>query len=80
MFIKDPIVTPLRVGQRVRIKRSIRSPYAGRSGVIIGIYPEDRYGTHLVFFDDGVQFRYVQDELKAVPDEFGIPAKAQFAS
>jgi hypothetical protein len=59
MFIRSSIVTPLRVGQRVRIKRSIRSP---------------------VFFDDGVQFRYIQDELKALPDEFGIPAKAQFAS
>jgi hypothetical protein len=80
MLTKDPIVMALRVGQRVRVQRSFRSPYPGRCGVIIGIYLGDNYGTHLVSFDDGVQFRYTEDELRALPDPFGLPVGRQFAS
>ena len=74
MFLKDREAIPLRVGQRVRVKRSIRSPYSGRAGVLIGISLNDGYGTHLVGFNDCVQYRYTPGELKVLPDEFGVSA------
>ena len=80
MFIEDPDTTMFKVGQRVRVKRSIRSPYSGRSGVLIGISRNDRYGTHLVYFNDGAQFRYTPDELKVLPGEIDVSADVQVAS
>jgi hypothetical protein len=77
MLIKDRDTTALKIGQRVRVKRSFRSPYSGRSGVLIGISLNDSYGTHLVCFNDGVQFRYTPDELKGLPGGFGISAEEQ---
>ena len=80
MFIKDRDASSFEVGQHVRVKHSFRSPYSGRSGVLIAISLNDSYGTHLVCFNDGVQFRYTPDELKVLPDEFGISAEEQLAS
>ena len=80
MFIEEPDTTVFKVGQRVRVKQSIRSPYSGCSGVLTGISRNDRYGTHLVCFNDGAQFRYTPDELKVLPGEFGISAEEQLAS
>jgi hypothetical protein len=80
MFIKDRAANSFEVGQRVHVKRSFRSPYSGRSGVLIEIALHDSYGTHLVCFSDGVQFRYTPDELKVLPDEFGISPEQQLAS
>jgi hypothetical protein len=79
MFMKDRDASPFKVGQRVRIKRSFRSPYSGRAGVLIAICLDDGYGTHLVYFDDGVQFRYTPAELKVLPGKLGIPEE-QLAS
>ena len=76
--MKDRDTSSFKVGQHVRVKRSFRSPYAGRSGVLIGISLNDSYGTHLVCFRDGVQFRYTPDELKALP--FDVSAEEQLVS
>jgi hypothetical protein len=57
--------TILRIGDFVRIKASIRSPHAGRIGVLVRIDSGDTYGTHLVRFEDGLRFRYADDELEA---------------
>jgi hypothetical protein len=80
MFIKDREASSFEVGQHVRVKRSFRSPYSGRSGVLIAISINDSYGTHLVCFNDGVQFRYTPYELKLLPGEFGGSAEEQLAS
>jgi len=80
MFLKDRKAIPLRVGQRVRVKPGIRSPYSGHAGVLIGISLNDGYGTHLVGFNDRIQFRYTPDELKVLPDELGISAGNPLAS
>jgi hypothetical protein len=55
----------LHIGDFVRVKASIRSPHAGRVGVLVRIDSGDTYGTHLVRFDDGLRFRYANDELEA---------------
>jgi hypothetical protein len=80
MFIKDRDASSFEVGQRVRVKRSFRSPYSGRSGVLIEISLNDSYGTHLVCFNDGVQFRYTPDELKGLAGEFSTSAEEQMVS
>jgi hypothetical protein len=80
MFMKDRNASSFEVGQRVRVKRCFRSPYSGRSGVLIGISLNDSYGTHLVYFNDGVQFRYTPEELRLLPDEFGISDEEKLAS
>lgn len=60
----DHSETILRIGDFVRVKASIRSPHAGRVGILVGIDSGDTYGTHLVRFDDGLRFRYADDELE----------------
>ena len=49
---KNDIRVDLRSGNHVRIRRSWRSPLAGRSGVVSAIEPNDPYGTYLVQFED----------------------------
>ena len=56
----------LRNGDDVRIRRSWRSPYAGRSGVLSAIEPNEPYGAYLVHFDDGMEFRYGFQDLEAL--------------
>jgi hypothetical protein len=59
-------VTELRIGDRVRVRESIRSPQAGRVGYVAGIDSGDVYGTHLVRFDNGLRFRYHMFELEPI--------------
>ena len=56
----------LRVGNQVRVRTSKRSPYAGKTGVLVAIDESDSLGPYLVKFEDAVQFRYQPDELEAV--------------
>jgi hypothetical protein len=57
-------VNDLQCGNHVRIRRSGRSPYAGRTGVLSAIDPGDPYRIYLVRFEDGLQFRYERGELE----------------
>ena len=52
-----------KVGDKVLIRMSSRSPYAGRIGVVVEINDDDLYGAILVRFSDGLQFRYARPEL-----------------
>ena len=54
----------LRSGNHVRILRGWRTPLGGRSGVVSTIEPNDPYGTYLIQFEDGLQFRYEREELE----------------
>jgi hypothetical protein len=66
MLDKNGIRIDLRSGTHVHIRRSWRSPLAGRSGVVSAIEPNDPYGTYLVQFEDGLQFRYERQDLELV--------------
>jgi hypothetical protein len=39
---------------------------SGRSGVVSAIEPNDHYGTYLIQFEDGLQFRYERQDLELV--------------
>ena len=54
----------LSSGNHVRIRRGWRTPLGGRSGVVSTIEPNDPYGTYLIQFEDGLQFRYEREELE----------------
>jgi len=69
---KNPDRIPLRNGNTVRVRRSRNSPYAGRSGVVSAIEPDDSYGAYLVQFEDGLMFRYDGHELELA----GVPSKS----
>src|SRR5262249_58338252 len=64
MLDKNGVWIDLRSGTHVRIRRSWRSPQAGRSGVVSAIEPNDPYGTYLIQFEDGLQFRYERHDLQ----------------
>jgi hypothetical protein len=64
-------MSKLKVGDRVYVLQSIHSPCAGCFGVVTAIDVKDRYGTHLVRLDNGLQFRYSTRELESVQ----VPAK-----
>ena len=64
MLDKNGIRIDLRSGNHVRIQRSWRSPQAGRAGVVSAIKPNDPYGTYLIQFEDGLQFRYERHDLQ----------------
>jgi hypothetical protein len=66
MLDKNGISIDLRSGTQVRIRRSWRMPMAGRTGVVSAIEPNDRYGTYLIEFEDGLQFRYDRQDLEPV--------------
>ena len=66
MLDKNAISIDLRIGNDVRVRRSWRSPLGGRSGVLAAIDPNDRYGTYLIQFEDGLQFRYERQDLELV--------------
>lgn len=55
----------LQVGVPVRVRRR-RSPLSGMTGKISVITPNDAYGPYLVTFENGLQFRYRQEELAAL--------------
>ena len=64
MLDKNGIAIDLKSGNPVRIRRSWRTPLAGRSGVVLAIEPNDPYGTYLIQFKDGLQFRYERRDLE----------------
>ena len=68
MNMLDKSGTPidLRTGNAVRIRRTWRSPYAGRLGVVSAIEPHDAYGGYVIEFEDGFHFRYHRQELEPV--------------
>jgi hypothetical protein len=66
MLDKNSILVDIKVGNIVRIRRTWRSPHAGSIGVVSAIDPNDAYGTHMVEFEDGLQFRYKRHELEPI--------------
>jgi hypothetical protein len=66
MLDKNGIRIDLRSGSHVRIRRSWCTPLAGRSGVVLAIEPDDPYGTYLIRFEDGLQFRYERRDLEVM--------------
>ena len=65
----------LRTGNHVRIRRSWRTPLAGRSGVLSAIEPNDPYGTYLIRFEDGLQFRYERQDLELIVAPCTVPER-----
>jgi len=51
-------------GSRVRIRASHRAPYAGQYGIIESVDEGDSRGPYLVYFEDGIQFRYTAHEIE----------------
>ena len=70
MLDKKGVRIDLRTGNRVRIRRSWRAPLAGRSGVVSAIEPNDPYGTYLIQFEDGLQFRYERQDLESMAAQY----------
>jgi len=66
MFDGNGIRIDLKSGHHVRIRWSWRTPLAGRSGVVLAIEPDDPYGTYLIQFEDGLQFRYERPDLEVM--------------
>ena len=64
MLDNNGIPIDLRSGTQVRIRRSWRTPMAGRPGVVSAIEPSDRYGMYFIQFEDGLQFRYQRQDLE----------------
>ena len=73
MLDKIGIPIDLRSGTQVRIRRSWRMPMAGRPGVVSAIEPNDPYGTYLIQFEDGLQFRYERQDLELIDAPFTFP-------
>jgi hypothetical protein len=59
-------MSKLKIGDHVYVIENTHSPCAGCSGVLTAIDVKDRYGTHLVRLDNGLQFRYSTRELESV--------------
>jgi hypothetical protein len=66
MLDKNAILIDVRVGSTARIRRTWRSPYAGRLGVVSAIEPNDAYGAYFIEFEDGLHFRYHRQQLEPV--------------
>jgi hypothetical protein len=75
MLDKNGVGIDLRSGHHVRIRRSWRSPLAGRLGVVLAIEPNDPYGTYLVRFQDGLQFRYGRQDLEVMVVPCSFPER-----
>src|SRR5262245_51962861 len=80
MLDKNAILINVRVGSTVRIRRTWRSPYAARLGVVLAIEPNDCYGTYIIEFDDGLRFRYQRHEFEPTETSyFDKPAVRRFS-
>src|SRR5262252_1440757 len=66
MLDKSGTATDRTTGNAVRIRRTWRSPYGGRLGVVSVIEPNDAYGAYVIEFEDGLHFRYHRHELEPV--------------
>jgi len=66
MLDKSGTATDITTGNAVRIRRTWRSPYAGRLGVVSAIEPNEAYGAYVIEFEDGLHFRYHRQELEPV--------------
>src|SRR5215468_3408408 len=75
MLDKNGISIDLSIGNDVGIRRSWRSPLGGRSGVVSAIDPNDRYGTYLIQFEDGLQFRYERQDLELMVGPCTFPER-----
>ena len=75
MLDKNGIPIDLRSGTQVRIRRSWRTPMAGRPGVVSAVEPNDRYGTYLIRFEDGLQFRYERQDLELIVGPCNFPER-----
>src|SRR5262249_30905158 len=64
MLDKDAILIDVTVGSTARIRRTWRSPYGGRLGVVSAVEPNDPYGTYIIEFEDGLHFRYQRQEFE----------------
>jgi hypothetical protein len=62
-----------KVGDRVLIRLSPRSPYAGQIGIVTGINKDDAYGAILVRFGDDLQFRYAWSEVELLAPSHSTP-------
>ena len=63
----EPIQLSFHPGDHVRIKKSIRSPYAGQSGIVFQLEPGIDEPEYLVRFSDGLVFRYDAAEMESEP-------------
>src|SRR5215471_17524395 len=77
MLDKNGIRIDLRSEHHVRIRRSWRTPLAGRSGVVLAIEPDDPYGTYLIRFEDGLQFRYERRDLEVMVAPCTLPERVR---
>ena len=75
MLDKTGVQIDLRSGHHVRIRRSWRSPLAGRMGFVLAIEPDDPYGTYLIQFEDGLQFRYERQDLELMVAPYAFPER-----
>jgi len=66
MLDKSGTPIDIRTGNAVRIRRTWRSPYGGRLGIVSAIEPNDAYGPYVIEFEDGLHFRYHRHELEPV--------------
>ena len=74
MLDKNGIPIDLTSGNHVRIRRSWRTPMAGRSGVI-SIEPNDPYGKYVVQFEGGLRLRYGSQDLELMVASYTFPER-----
>jgi|GEM_PF-3424431 len=58
---------PYNVGDYVRVRRTIRAPLQGQSGRIVEVCMRDERAPYLIQFSNGLQFRYLFEELQRIP-------------
>jgi hypothetical protein len=63
---KNAFLIDVRVESTARMRRTWRSPYGGRLGIVSAIEPNDAYGPYIIEFEDGLHFRYHRQELEPV--------------
>src|SRR5215831_18663345 len=80
MLEKKGIPIDLKIGNEVRVRRSWCSPLGGRAGVVSAIEPNDPYGTYLVQFEDGLQFRYERQDLELIVAPCTFPESRKLRS
>jgi hypothetical protein len=54
------------IGDNVRIKQSVRSPYSGHAGTVCLVDSVGADFVYLVQFSDGLAFRYTAGEMELI--------------